>query len=292
MFDLLLKQAGTAKSRLARQLALRRVTNLDKAGDTLFPPADTALSDPNGLIAIGGDLQPARMEQAYRQGIFPWYQPGEKIHWWSPDPRSITIPCQLRLSKNLRRLIRQSGFRITFDQAFHEVVQSCAAPRSNSAGTWISNEMINAFCQLHERGDAHSVEAWQEGKLVGGLFGIGFGAAFFGESMFSRVKHASKISFVYLARQLHAWNYQLIDGQFPNAHMTHLGAITISRQDYLRRLKTALAQAGHPLPWQFDEDFDPLAPPSEKNGAPQKMDCLLKLATTSLGKQPPSVIRP
>lgn len=247
MSNLLLKQASIAKSRLAEQIALRRVTRLDKAGGTAFPPADTALSSPNGLIAIGGDLRPTRLEQAYRQGIFPWYRPGESIRWWSPDPRSITIPGQLKLSKNLKRLIRKSDFRITFDQAFREVVLGCAAPRPNSSTTWISSEMIEAYCQLHERGDAHSVEAWQEGKLVGGLFGISFGAAFFGESMFTRVDNASKISFVYLARHLHVWNYQLIDGQFPSAYMTRLGAITISRQDYLRRLKTALAQAGHPL---------------------------------------------
>jgi leucyl/phenylalanyl-tRNA--protein transferase len=265
MFNLLLKQAGMTRSRLAQQLALRRVTCLDKDSDTAFPPADTALRNPNGLIAIGGDLQPARLEQAYRQGIFPWYQPGESIRWWSPDPRSITIPGQFKPSKNLRRLIRRSDLRITFDQAFHEVVLACAAPRPNSTGTWISDEMIDAYCQLHERGNAHSIEVWQEGVLVGGQFGVSFGAAFFGESMFSRISNASKISFVYLSRQLYCWGYRLIDGQFPNAHMTSLGAITISRQDYLRRLEIALAQAGRSSPWRFDEDLDPLATASAKS---------------------------
>lgn len=269
MIKLLLKRARNAKSDLAARLALRQVLCLDRHPNVAFPPADSALSNLNGLIAIGGDLHPDRLEQAYRHGIFPWYQAGERIQWWSPDPRSITVPGQIRLTKNLRRLIRQNRFEITLDRAFREVVLACAAPRRNSGGTWLSTELIDAYCLLHERGQAHSVEVWQDEQLVGGQFGVSFGAAFFGESMFSRISNASKISFVHLAEQLRRWNYQLIDGQYPNAFMTSLGAITISRQEYLQRLAAALADSGRLAPWHFDEDLDPLAttPTSERSQA-------------------------
>lgn len=267
MLRLLLNKTSTARSGLAKTLTLRRVHCLGRSPDAAFPPAESARERPNGLVAIGGDLHPDRLERAYRQGIFPWYQPGERLQWWSPNPRSITIPGQLRLTKNLRRLVRQSTFQITFDQAFRKVVMACAAPRASSTGTWISGELVEAYCLLHARGKAHSVEVWQAGQLVGGQFGISIGAAFFGESMFSRASNASKISYVHFAQQLHRWNYQLIDGQFPNDHMTSLGAITISRHEYLQRLQAAIAQPGRTAPWRFDDDFNPLEAPPQASGA-------------------------
>jgi len=218
-----------------------------------FPPITRALDDPNGLLAAGGDLSPERLIAAYRQGIFPWYSQGEPILWWSPDPRCALPPEQIHISRSLRKSIRNTEFEITFDNAFSRVIQACAAPRSYSDETWISTPMQTAYTELHRRGYAHSVELWQNGELTGGLYGIAMGRLFFGESMFSRTTNASKIAFVFFARQLEKWGYALIDCQIENDHLVSLGASSIPRDEFKRYLDQNLeAELSHR--WHFDID--------------------------------------
>ncbi len=219
-----------------------------------FPPVH--LASPDGLLAIGGDLRNERLLQAYRQGIFPWYNSGQPILWWSPDPRTVLFPHKLRISRSLRKTLRKQNFRITLDTDFKEVIQACAGPRraNPNGGTWITDEMLQAYCRLHEAGYAHSVETWLEEKLVGGLYGVALGGAFFGESMFSRVNDASKAAFVYLVRQLEAWSYTIIDCQLRTAHLLSLGAEEIPRKEFLVYLEQALAEPGHPAPWRLELD--------------------------------------
>ncbi|BBB26287.1 leucyl/phenylalanyl-tRNA--protein transferase [Amphritea japonica] len=220
---------------------------------TEFPPVSDALDEPNGLLAAGGDLSALRLLEAYRRGIFPWFNPGEPILWWSPDPRCTLAPADIHISRSLRKAIRKTEFDITFDQAFSEVVEACAAPRQYSTDTWISDQMLEAYTDLHRRGHAHSVELWQNGDLVGGLYGIAMGRLFFGESMFSKTTNASKIAFVFFARQLEKWGYALIDCQIENDHLTSLGASTITRAEFQRYLMRNLApETCHS--WQFDID--------------------------------------
>ena len=220
---------------------------------TDFPPVDDALDDPNGLLAAGGDLSPQRLIEAYRRGIFPWFNAGEPILWWSPDPRCTLIPAKIHISRSLRKAIRNTEFEITFDQAFTEVVEACAAPRRYSDDTWISDQMLQAYSDLHRQGYAHSVEFWQKGELVGGLYGIAMGQLFFGESMFSRATNASKIAFVFFARQLEKWGYALIDCQIENDHLSSLGAGTISRTEFQHYLKQNLVSKNCHS-WNFDID--------------------------------------
>ena len=175
---------------------------LDESAPELnFPPVDLALDEPNGLLAVGGDLSPKRLIKAYRLGIFPWFSNGQPILWWSPNPRAILFPDQLHVSRSLNKAIRRGNLHITLDTAFAEVMQACASPRLQQADTWITAEMHTAYLQLHKMGIAHSVEAWLDDKLVGGLYGLSIGKVFFGESMFSRVSNASKVAFVYLTKQ-------------------------------------------------------------------------------------------
>lgn len=227
---------------------------------TPFPPAETALEEPNGLLAIGGSLSPLRLEQAYRGGIFPWYSEGQEILWWSPDPRAILPPDGLRISRSLRKRIRNGGFAVRLDTAFEPVMRACAESRADQAGTWITPAMIDAYCTLHARGLAHSVEVYRAGELVGGLYGVALGAAFFGESMFSRVPDASKVALAWLAAQLRHWDYRLIDCQIPSPHLESLGARTISRSHFLDLLRAALSQPGKTGPWRLVPGLDPLAP--------------------------------
>ena len=201
-----------------------------------FPDADQALTEPNGLLAIGGCLSPERLEKAYRSGIFPWYNKGEPILWWSPNPRLILRPECIRISRSLRKILRDNEFRITFDIAYSDVISACAGHRPNAQGTWITQEMYAAYIDLHNRGLAHSVEAWHDGKLAGGLYGIAVGQVFFGESMFYRRSNASKVAFVHLAGALHAWNYRLIDCQVRTEHLISLGAEELPRREFLRLL--------------------------------------------------------
>ncbi|MGQ9744625.1 MAG: leucyl/phenylalanyl-tRNA--protein transferase [Dissulfurimicrobium sp.] len=206
---------------------------LDKS--YIFPPP--GLARPDGLLAIGGDLSPERLIAAYRLGIFPWYGPGEPILWWSPDPRLILYPGKLHVSRRLQRTMRLGRFEITFDHAFDEVIRACRETRIKAGeGTWICEEMIEAYSRLYEMGIAHSSEAWLEGRLVGGLYGVAIGRVFFGESMFSMVKDASKVAFVTLVRQLEVWGFELIDCQVTTRHLISLGAQEIPRKDFLTSL--------------------------------------------------------
>lgn len=204
-----------------------------------FPSLDKALGEPNGLIAVGGCLSPQRILNAYRNGIFPWFNPGEPILWWSPDPRLVLYPDKLNLSRSLQKTLRKQLFEIRYDTAFEQVIAACAEPRTYQGGTWITEDMKQAYLKLHTLGIAHSVEAWQDRQLVGGLYGIGIGRVFFGESMFHRKTDASKVVFAHLVRQLTAWHYQLIDCQVSSEHLFSLGAEEIPRAvfaDLLNRL--------------------------------------------------------
>jgi leucyl/phenylalanyl-tRNA--protein transferase len=205
-----------------------------------FPDPEKAETDPDGLLAVGGDLSPERIVQAYRQGIFPWYDDSQPILWWSPDPRMVLFPEELHVSRSMRKLLRQNRFSVTFDQAFGQVIRACAAPRSHESGTWLTGEMILAWEVLHEQGIAHSVEAWRDGKLVGGLYGNALGSLFFGESMFSREANASKVAFICLVRSLIQSGYELIDCQVYTEHLASLGARRIPRKQFLARLKKSL----------------------------------------------------
>ena len=223
--------------------------------DLRFPPVE--LASPEGLLAVGGDLRAERLLEAYRHGIFPWYNPGQPILWWSPDPRAVLFPEKLHVSRSLRKTLRRKKFDVTLDTAFREVIRKCAQPRPGRAGggTWITPEMIEAYEVLHARGYAHSVEARREGRLVGGLYGVALGNAFFGESMFSNETDASKVAFVHLVKQLERWHYALIDCQISSAHLFSLGAEEIRRRDFMARLEQALEHAGRPGHWRFDPDL-------------------------------------
>lgn len=207
-----------------------------KRDDLSFPPLETALREPNGLLAAGGDLRPERLLAAYRHGCFPWYQEGQPLLWWSPDPRTVLFPGELHVSRSLRKRMRHGDYRVTFDKAFAEVIQGCAGPRSYADGTWITTPMQDAYVRLHEMGVAHSVEVWQQGQLVGGLYGIAMGELFFGESMFSRATDASKVGFVTLVERLREWGFALIDCQMPTRHLESFGARSIPRAAFAEAL--------------------------------------------------------
>ncbi len=208
--------------------------------DYEFPDPQTALINPNGLLAVGGDLSPERLIAAYSQGIFPWFNEGEAIMWWSPDPRAVLFLDELKISRSLTKVLRKGLFKLSFDRDFPAVIQQCAELRKASTGTWITREMIEAYCELHKRGIAHSVEVWQQNELVGGLYGLKVGKVFCGESMFSKVSNASKVGLIYLVNKLKQQDFILIDCQMPNPHLLSLGATTIPRQEFLNLLKFGL----------------------------------------------------
>lgn len=219
----------------------------------IFPPVDLALSDPDGLLAVGGDLSPGRLIAAYRQGIFPWFNEDQPILWWSPDPRSVVAPDEVHVSRSLAKKIRQKHYRITFDQAFAKVIDGCAGARNYTDETWITPQMRQAYIQLHQQGIAHSVEAWLDEELVGGLYGLSIGRCFFGESMFSLASDASKYAFVTLARHLQSWQYAIIDCQVGSPHMRSLGAYDMPRQEFLTLLSHNIDRPGNKHPkWQID----------------------------------------
>lgn len=197
-----------------------------------FPPLHKALREPNGLLAAGGDLSAARLVAAYRHGCFPWYQDGQPLLWWSPDPRTVLLPNNLHISRSLRKILRSDLFSVTFDRNFTDVIHACSEPRKDEDGTWITSEMQAAYFALHAQGHAHSVEVWQQDQLVGGLYGIAIGQLFFGESMFSRTSNASKVGFVTLVSALKAAGFVLIDCQMPTAHLISLGAESIRRSEF------------------------------------------------------------
>ena len=204
-----------------------------------FPPTDQALDYPQGLLAIGGDLSPARLINAYRQGIFPWYSQGQPILWWSPAPRCVIVPDRVHVSRRLRRRYNQGRYSVTADQAFAQVIEACTAPRRDQPETWITPEMQSAYNRLHEIGVAHSVEVSVNGELAGGIYGLALGRVFFGESMFSRYVDASKVALVALCRQLHQWGFTLLDCQVSNSHLLSMGAREIPRQEFERCLPSA-----------------------------------------------------
>lgn len=214
-----------------------------------FPSTQTALSDPNGLLAVGGDLTPEWLLAAYRKGIFPWFSDDQPILWWSPSPRCVVRPQALKFSRSLRKVIRQRRFTITFDQAFADVMRGCAGPRRDDSGTWITDDMYWAYLEMHARGHAHSVEAWLDGQLVGGLYGLSIGRVFFGESMFHRATDASKVAFAYLVRQLATWGCELIDCQVSNPHLMSLGAEEMPREEFERHLALGVADTPFPTQW-------------------------------------------
>jgi leucyl/phenylalanyl-tRNA--protein transferase len=217
-----------------------------------FPPSSLALQEPNGLLAVGADLQPETLLAAYREGIFPWFNVDQPILWWSPDPRMVLYPNALILRRSLAKRIRNAGFEVRMDSCFADVMAACALPRPHQDGTWISPAMIEAYTQLHEQGFAHSVETWLHGELVGGLYGVAIGQMFFGESMFSRVADASKVALAALCRQLQAWQFGMIDCQMSTPHLASMGAREISRKLFIQTVNELVKLPQHPGPWHIE----------------------------------------
>jgi leucyl/phenylalanyl-tRNA--protein transferase len=223
--------------------------------DDPFPPAELALQQPNGLLAAGADLSPSRLLDAYAQGIFPWFGSEDPLLWWSPDPRMVLYVRELRIARSLRRTIRSARFHVTLDTAFPAVIEGCAEPRPGQDGTWITPEMSAAYCRLFELGHAHSVEAWAGNRLAGGLYGVGIGRMFFGESMFSRESDASKVAFVHMVAQFGRWGLPLVDCQMPTSHLASFGAREIPRTDFLDLVQQLVHEPAPPRPWRLDDDL-------------------------------------
>lgn len=221
-----------------------------------FPPVEQALQNPNGLLASGGDLSVPRLLDAYRHGIFPWFNPGDPILWWSPDPRMVLFPDEVHISRSLAKRLRHGDYVLRTDTAFSAVMQACAVPREQEnaavSGTWISPDMMDAYMRLHQQGYAHSVEIWKDGAMVGGLYGVAIGRMFYGESMFSRMPDASKIALVHLCRQLQRWGFGMIDCQMETAHLVSMGARPIARNAFCTKLAVLIDLEGPASPWCFD----------------------------------------
>lgn len=229
-------------------------------GDAPFPPLASALQHPNGLLAAGADLSPRRLLAAYRLGIFPWYAQDEPILWWSPDPRMVLFPHELKVSRSLAKTLRNRGHEIRFDSAFAAVVEGCAtrgadhaARGAGQSGTWITDDMRAAYLRLHQLGYAHSAETWIEGKLAGGLYGVAIGRMFFGESMFTQVRDASKLAMVHLVRRLQRHRFGMIDCQMQTAHLASLGARPIPRSVFSMRLQELVDYPATPIKWNVPE---------------------------------------
>lgn len=220
-----------------------------------FPDVELALHEPDGLLAIGGDLGVERLLLAYSMGIFPWFGPEQPILWWAPDPRQVLEPARLKVSHSLRKTLRQGKFTLTMDKCFSEVVKACSASRPNQSGTWITEEMQAAYSDLHAAGHAHSVECWVNGQLAGGLYGVSIGRIFFGESMFTRVTDASKVAFVALARQLERWHFPLIDCQVHTSHLESMGASFMPRQQFSQLLQQECQPGDEAPAWALDPDI-------------------------------------
>lgn len=215
-----------------------------------FPPVAQALREPDGLLAAGGDLSPGRLLAAYRNAVFPWFSPGDPILWWSPSQRMVLAPGQVRITRSLAKAMRNRRYRITIDTAFEQVMRACAAPRDGQNGTWITDEMVAAYAELHRMGHAHSYEFWLDGCLAGGLYGVAVGRMFYGESMFHRATDASKICFVTMAQHLHRHGFGMVDCQMFTPHLESLGAQLISRDDFIARLNIYLGQPQPDGMWQ------------------------------------------
>lgn len=225
------------------------LTFIEPGSPPRFPPAAQALRDPNGLLAVGGDLHPERLLVAYRHGIFPWFGEGEPILWWSPDPRCVFDTHGIHVSRSLRRQIRRSDWTLSVDRAFERVIRACAAPRDSDSGTWIIAPMIDAYSQLHRLGHAHSVEAWDGNRLVGGIYGVAVGRLFCGESMFSAASGGSKIALLGLCRHLRRHGFPMLDAQVTNPHLMSLGAREVSRVTFLEQVASLAHQAPNGAPW-------------------------------------------
>jgi leucyl/phenylalanyl-tRNA---protein transferase len=229
--------------------------------NTPFPPVELALRSPNGLLAAGGDLSVTRLLDAYRRGIFPWFNSGEPVLWWSPDPRMVLFPDNYKISRSLAKVLRNTNYEIRSNTVFEQVMRYCAAPRSGQHGTWIHEEMIAAYCELHRQGYAHSVEVWINGVLAGGLYGVSIGRMFYGESMFSKTSNASKIALAYLCRQFVRWGTGhsslvktgMIDCQMNTAHLASLGAREIPRGEFIIQLQE-LVHCEPVSRWRIDPD--------------------------------------
>jgi leucyl/phenylalanyl-tRNA--protein transferase len=220
---------------------------LEPNGD--FPPVDHALARPNGLLAAGGDLSPERLLHAYRRGIFPWFSVGEPILWWSPDPRAVLVPSELKIARSLAKTLRKAQFQVRADTAFERVIEACSEQRARQQGTWITDAMKAAYTRLHRLGVAHSVETWRGDELIGGLYGVALGRAFFGESMFSRATDASKIALVHLVRKLQSWDFGLIDCQMHTPLLASFGAREIARARFTLQLAELVNYPDVPAPW-------------------------------------------
>lgn len=217
-----------------------------------FPPVEKSLMDPNGLLAAGTELTPMLILEAYRKGIFPWFNPGEPVLWWSPDPRMVLLPSAFKLSRSLRQRINRGDYEIRVDSSFRQVMAACAEPRKGQRGTWIGAAMKEAYAGLHDMGYAHSIETWIDGELAGGLYGLAVGRMFFGESMFARRTDASKLALMHLCRQLESWDFGLIDCQMETAHLASMGARPIRRADFIQEVTRLVELPSIPTPWRFD----------------------------------------
>lgn len=226
------------------------------ADDDPLPPVSRALRRPNGLLAAGGGLSVSRLVDAYGRGCFPWFSEGEPVLWWSPDPRMVLLPGELHVPRSLGRRLRRGEFNVTADLAFADVMAGCAEPRDDLGGTWITAEMRDAYQALHDAGHAHSIEAWQDGLLVGGLYGVSLGRAFFGESMFTRVPDASKVAFVRLVEQLRRWQFGVVDCQMKTEHLARFGAREVPRTEFLGWLDRLVNADGPTGPWTLDAWFN------------------------------------
>ncbi|RUL79648.1 leucyl/phenylalanyl-tRNA--protein transferase [Dyella choica] len=227
-----------------------RLTRLDDHHPGQFPDPRSALVEPNGLLAFGGDLSPPRLMAAYEHGIFPWFNEGEPILWWSPDPRCVFHTDRLRPNRSLRRALKDTTWQVSVDRAFRQVMQACAAPRPGQFGTWIGSSMIDSYSALHNLGHAHSVEVWEQDRLVGGIYGVSIGRLFCGESMFSAQSGGSKLALCALASLLRAWEFPLIDAQVSNPHLLGLGAVEIPRELFLRKVRASATTPFHAQCWK------------------------------------------
>ena len=213
------------------------------------------MRSPNGLLAAGADLKPERLLDAYRHGIFPWFSAGDPILWWSPDPRMVLFPDEFKVSHSLHKTLRRGNHEVRTDSAFERVMRACASPRDGQDGTWIQEEIIEAYVRLHQMGLAHSIETWMDDELVGGLYGVSLGRMFYGESMFSRKTDASKIALAHLVAQLKRWNFGMIDCQMNTPHLATLGAREIPRRQFLILLQELIHYPDIASPWRFDHDL-------------------------------------